>query len=354
MTEMTFTKHLPQPVHLLPGLALAGGIAAVAIVAGSFPQLSGLGLGALTLAIVFGILIGNTVYPYITRPCHDGVAFAKQKLLRVGIVLYGFRLTFQQIADVGVSGIVIDVLVLGSTFCLACWLGRRVLKLDRETVWLIGAGSSICGAAAILATEPVIKADPAKVTVAVATVVLFGTLAIFLYPLLYPLTAALFPAVTPESYGIYIGSTLHEVAQVVATGHTLGAQTENAAVIAKMLRVMMLAPFLVILSWQIKRLRPAAARGTQKSAVSFPWFALLFIVVALFNSFHLLPKESISAINQLDNVLLAMAMAALGVTTRFDHLKRAGLRPLLLGGMLFIWLIVGGGAINLLAGHLMA
>ena len=354
MTDMTYAKPLPAPVKFIPGVALVAGIATLAIAAGSNPQLSGLGLGALTLAIVFGILIGNTVYPYITRPCNDGVAFAKQKLLRVGIVLYGFRLTFQQIADVGVSGIVIDMLVLGSTFFLACWLGRKVFDLDRETVWLIGAGSSICGAAAILATEPVIKVDPAKVTVAVATVVLFGTLAIFLYPLLYPLAAALFPSVTAESYGIFIGSTLHEVAQVVATGHTLGTQAENTAVIAKMLRVMMLAPFLVLLSWQIRRLRPASDHGIQKPKVSFPWFALLFIAVALFNSLHLLPQEMIGTINQLDNVMLAMAMAALGVTTRFDHLKRAGLRPLLLGLLLFIWLIVGGGAINLLTDHLMA
>nr|WP_314420660.1 YeiH family putative sulfate export transporter [uncultured Erwinia sp.] len=353
MTDMTCHKPLPPFVLPVPGLALALGIAALAIFAGSNPHLSGLGLGALTLAIVFGILIGNTVYPYINRPCDNGVAFAKQKLLRAGIVLYGFRLTFQQIADVGISGIVIDMLILGSTFYLACWLGRKVFELDRETVWLIGAGSSICGAAAILATEPVIKADPAKVTVAVATVVVFGTLAIFIYPLLYPLAAALFPAVTAESFGVYIGSTLHEVAQVVATGHTLGTQTENAAVIAKMLRVMMLAPFLLILSAQMKRLRPAA-HGAQASGVSFPWFALLFILVALFNSFHLLPETIVSAINQLDNLLLAMAMAALGITTRLAHLKRAGLRPLLLGLLLFLWLIVGGGAINLLAGHLMA
>lgn len=132
------------------------------------------------------MVIGNTVYPKIWQPCDGGVIFAKQHLLRLGIILYGFRLTFAQIADVGVGGIVIDVLTLSSTFLIACFLGQKVFGLDKHTSWLIGAGSSICGAAAVLATEPVVKAEASKVTVAVATVVIFGTIAIFLYPAIYP------------------------------------------------------------------------------------------------------------------------------------------------------------------------
>ncbi|MEN5014911.1 YeiH family putative sulfate export transporter [Erwinia sp. Eh17-17] len=353
MADMVLNKHHYPIGRFIPGLVLAGGIAALAILAASIPRIAALGLGALTLAIVAGIIAGNTLYPRIYQYCDAGIIFAKQKLLRLGIILYGFRLTFQQIADVGVSGVVIDVLTLSSTFFIACWLGRKVFGLDRDTAWLIGAGSSICGAAAVLATEPVLKAEASKVTVAVATVVIFGTVAIFLYPLLYPLAVHLFPWVTAENYGVYTGSTMHEVAQVVAAGHAISPEAENAAVIAKMLRVMMLAPFLVLISWQIKRSRPAAA-GPVKSAVSFPWFALLFIVVALFNSLHLLPQSAVSMINQLDNILLAMAMVALGVTTHIGQLKRAGLRPILLGLILFIWLIVGGGAINLLVEHLMA
>ena len=133
--------------------------------------------------------MGNTFYSRLASRCDSGTQLAKQQLLRAGIVLYGFRLTVQQLTDVGISGVLIDVLTLGSTFALACWLGQRLLKLDRDTSWLIGAGSSICGAAAILATEPLIKADTAKVAVAIATVVIFGTLAIFIYPLMWPLVS---------------------------------------------------------------------------------------------------------------------------------------------------------------------
>lgn len=184
MAEMTLATHRHTLWHFIPGLALCAGLTGFALWGGSVPAIAGAGFSALTVAILTGMVVGNTVYPKIWQRCDGGVLFAKQHLLRLGIILYGFRLTFSQIAEVGVSGIMIDILTLSSTFLLACFLGQKVFGLDRQTSWLIGAGSSICGAAAILATEPVIKAEPSKVTVAVATVVIFGTLAIFIYPLM--------------------------------------------------------------------------------------------------------------------------------------------------------------------------
>ena len=349
MTALTLpTKHRSL-WHFVPGLALTAALTGAALWAGSFPAIAGAGFSALTLAILFGMVVGNTVYPKIWQPCDGGVIFAKQHLLRLGIILYGFRLTFAQIADVGVSGILIDVLTLSSTFFIACYLGQKVFGLDKHTSWLIGAGSSICGAAAVLATEPVVKAEASKVTVAVATVVIFGTIAIFLYPAMYPLLAHWF---TPETYGIYMGSTMHEVAQVVAAGHAVSPDAENAAVIAKMLRVMMLAPFLLFLAARVKQLTPAG--NGEKSKITIPWFAIMFILVAVFNSFHLLPKAVVDMLVTLDTVLLAMAMAALGVTTHVSALKKAGAKPLLMALMLFVWLIVGGGAINVAIHSLMA
>ncbi|WP_371331702.1 YeiH family protein [Klebsiella quasipneumoniae] len=349
MTALTLpTKHRSL-WHFVPGLALTAALTGAALWAGSFPAIAGAGFSALTLAILFGMVVGNTVYPKIWQPCDGGVIFAKQHLLRLGIILYGFRLTFAQIADVGVSGILIDVLTLSSTFFIACFLGQKVFGLDKHTSWLIGAGSSICGAAAVLASEPVVKAEASKVTVAVATVVIFGTIAIFLYPAMYPLLAHWF---TPETYGIYMGSTMHEVAQVVAAGHAVSPDAENAAVIAKMLRVMMLAPFLLFLAARVKQLTPAG--NGEKSKITIPWFAIMFIQVAVFNSFHLLPKAVVDMLVTLDTVLLAMAMAALGVTTHVSALKKAGAKPLLMALMLFVWLIVGGGAINVAIHSLMA
>lgn len=331
--------------RLIPGLLLTGVLTALAIWAGNIPWVAQLGLGALTLAILFGILVGNTFYPWLQPSCHAGVQLAKQRLLRLGIILYGFRLTFQQIADVGATGIIIDALTLTSTFLLALWLGKKVFGLDSQTTILIGAGSSICGAAAVMATEPILKADSSKVAVAVSTVVVFGTLAIFAYPWLYHLNEHFqWMPFSQETFGIYTGSTIHEVAQVVAAGHAIGPDAENAAVISKMIRVMMLAPFLLLLSGYISR--GADGSKTEKSAITIPWFAVLFIAVAGLNSLNLIPTTLVQHLVTLDTWLLAMAMAALGLTTHISAVRQAGVKPILLALLLFVWLIVGGVVIN--------
>lgn len=351
MTDIISGQYQENLKRFVPGILLTAAIALGTAWLSEQPAMARLGLGALTLAIITGVVAGNSVYPHLHSSCDKGVQFAKQTLLRLGIILYGFRLTFQQVMDVGFNGILIDVLVLVSTFTLASFVGRRLLGIERNTAWLIGAGSSICGAAAVLATAPVIKAESSKVAVAVATVVIFGTAGMFIYPWFWHHFSLYFPGVSLAHFGIYTGSTLHEVAQVVAAGHAVSPETEDAAVVTKMLRVMMLAPFLLTLS--LCTHRRTADVGSADTRIVFPWFALMFILVAIFNSYHLLPPALVTAINRLDNILLAMAMAALGLTTRVAALMKAGTRPFILGLILFIWLIVGGGAINLLIQHIL-
>ncbi|NWK78075.1 YeiH family protein [Aquitalea sp. LB_tupeE] len=326
----------------LPGLLLVLCLAVLAQFAAGLLLFSQLGLSALTIAIVGGMLLGNTLYSRLASHSHHGVTFAKGQILRLGIILFGFKLTFQDIAAVGISGILIDACVLTSTFALAYWLGRRKLGLDEQSVILIGAGSSICGAAAILATEPVVKAHAEKVAVAVATVVVFGTLAMFLYPLLFALTQAL--GVSEFAYGVFTGSTVHEVAQAVAAGRAVSEQAANSAVITKMIRVMMLAPFLLILSAWLARRHQSGS--TEARRITIPWFALGFLAMAGFNSLHWLPQAWVSWLIALDNLLLAMAMGALGLTTHFSAIRRAGSKPMLLASALFGWLLLGGTLIN--------
>jgi uncharacterized integral membrane protein (TIGR00698 family) len=325
-------------VQFACGLALAGLIAAAGIAIAKVPAISHLGISALTLAIVLGIALGNTVFPRIAPFSAGGVDFAKARLLRLGIILYGFHITFQDIAHIGWAGVLIDVLVIGATFTLAVQLGTRVFGLDRQTAMLIGAGSSICGAAAVLAAEPVVRGQAHKVSVAVATVVIFGTVGMFVYPLLYP-----YLGLSETAYGLYAGSTIHEVAQVVVAGRAVGEHAASYAVIEKMLRVMMLAPFLVILSSRIGDEDEAAA-GKRK--ITIPWFAVLFIVAAGFNSLHLLPAAVVDGILAVDTVLLAMAMAALGLRTHVGAIHHAGTRPILLASILFMFLMTGGYVIN--------
>jgi uncharacterized integral membrane protein (TIGR00698 family) len=335
----------------LPGLALSAVLALGGMALGQIGWLQDHGFSALTMAIVLGIVVGNTVYPRIAAASGAGVTYSKQSLLRLGVVLYGLRLTMQDIGHVGVVGVTIDALVLSSTFLLAVWIGTRWLGLDRNTSMLIGAGSAICGAAAVMAAEPVVKGRAEQVTVAVATVVVFGTLAIFAYPLLFELNQhwGLIPGGT-GGFGIYAGSTIHEVAQVVAASRSIGPEAAATAVITKMVRVMMLAPFLVILSaWLARSGKSAAAVSTAghgRGRIVVPWFAFAFVGVVLFNSLHWLPARVVAITNQADTIILAMAMAALGLATHAGALRKAGIKPLLLALILFAWLIVGGGLIN--------
>lgn len=326
----------------LPGLALAGAVAFAGSEAAQLPWFAAHGISALTLAIVLGMLASG-LYAGMpaTRP---GVGFAKARLLRLGIILYGLRLTFQDIGHVGVAGVLIDAVVLSSTFVLATVLGTRLFGMDRTTAMLIGSGSSICGAAAVLATEPVVRGKPEQVAVAIATVVVFGTAAIFIYPLVYQFAAAHF-GVGEQAFGIYTGSTVHEVAQVVAAGQSVSQAAADTAVIAKMVRVMMLAPFLVALSLFLARRTPAAA-GQQRGKITIPWFALGFVVMAGVNSLHVLPVPAVHTAIDVDTAVLSMAMAALGLTTHPSAIRAAGLKPLALAGLLFAWLIGGGALIN--------
>jgi uncharacterized integral membrane protein (TIGR00698 family) len=340
----------------LPGILLTGAIAILATELAKSAWMQSNGISALTLAIVGGMIAGNTVYPRIAGFSAPGVTFSKQILLRAGIILFGLRLTFQDIGQVGVAGIMIDAIVLSSTFVLSCWAGTRLFGLNRRTAMLIGAGSSICGAAAVMATEPVVRGRAEEVSIAVATVVAFGTLAIFIYPALYHLNDRLhWLSITPFGYGIFTGSTVHEVAQVVAAGKAVADTAANTAVITKLVRVMMLAPFLVLLSAYLSRNSEEAVAPTpgtvppnpsQSWRGVIPWFALGFIAVAGFNSMAVLPHSFVSAAIDVDTLILATAMAGLGVSTQVSAIRAAGIKPLGLAALLFGWLIFGGFVIN--------
>lgn len=333
-----------------PGLLLSAALGACGLLLGRIPWFSAHGLSALTLAILLGIMVGNTFYARIGDRCGPGVNLAKQTVLRLGIVLYGLRLTLQDVGHVGLVGVAIDAVMLGSTFALAVFIGRRWLGLDRETAVLIGAGNAICGAAAVIATEPVVRAKAEQVTVAVATVVVFGTVATFLYPVLFVLNThwALIPGGT-SAFGVYAGSTIHEVAQVVAAARAIDPAVADTAVIAKMVRVMMLAPFLLLVSYGLSRIRKSGGAGhaSQRAWLkSVPWFALGFVGVVLFNSLHWVPAPWLRVVNDFDTGLLAMAMGALGLTTHAGAIRKAGLKPLLMALILFVWLVFGGALVN--------
>ena len=300
-----------------------------------------LAISPLIIGILFGMLYANSIKKYFPQSFDKGVAFCTKTLLRTGIVLYGFRLTFQNLEEVGFSGVFTAFLIVSSTFIIGYLFGTKVLKLDREITILTSAGSAICGAAAVLATESVLKSPAYKSAIAVSTVVVFGTIAMFLYPFLFKLGIL---NLSDSNMGIYIGATLHEVAHAVGAGEALGENVSSNAVIVKMIRVMMLAPFLIILSiWLLKTaVNSTIDNKDTKAKIIIPWFAVMFIVVVAFNSFDLLSLQIVESINYLDSFILSVAMTALGMQTSFDKFKNVGLKPIYLASVLFLWLTFAG------------
>uniref|UniRef100_UPI0025B65D4B YeiH family protein n=1 Tax=uncultured Duncaniella sp. TaxID=2768039 RepID=UPI0025B65D4B len=175
--------------------------------------------------------------------------------------------------------------------------------------------------------------------VAVSTVVIFGTVSMFLYPALW--RSGLL-ALTPEQMAVYTGSTLHEVAHVVGAGNAMGDAGAAPAIIVKMIRVMLLVPVLLVLGVWVSRRGKSTGEAGEKGKVNIPWFAVGFLVVIGFNSFNLLPTVLVDAINYFDTFLLTMAMAALGAETSIDKFKKAGAKPFVLAFILDLWLIGGG------------
>ena len=321
--------------NILHGILLIALFSCAAFYLADTQPARSLSFSPLILGILLGMLYANSLRNHLPETWVPGILFCSKQLLRAGIVLYGFRLTFQSVAAIGAPAIGIDAAVVAGTLLLGVLLGRA-LKMDRDLALLTSTGSAICGAAAVLGAEPVVKAAPHKTAVAVSTVVIFGTVSMFLYPALW---RAGILGLTPEQMGLYTGATLHEVAHVVGAGNAMGAEIADGAVIVKMIRVMMLAPVLLVMSLLLAR---RTKGGAGRAKVTIPWFAFGFLAVIGFNSLDLLPEAAVAGINSFDTFLLTMAMTALGAETSIEKFKRAGAKPFLLAGLLYLWLLGGG------------
>ena len=331
-------KFTETRVSMLHGILLIALFACAAFYIGEAQILKDISFSPMIIGIILGMLYANSLRNHLPETWVPGIQFCSKKVLRLGIILYGFRLTFQDIVNVGVAGIVVDVIIVVVTILGGIWIGR-LLKMDRDTALLTSVGSGICGAAAVLGAESTIRTQAYKTAVAVATVVIFGTISMFLYPIAY---RSGWVDLTPQEMGIYSGATLHEVAHAVGAGNAMGTEISNVSIIVKMIRVMMLVPVLLILGVWAARRNAKDGATAEKGKVNIPWFAVGFLAVIGFNSLNLLPPIFVDAINYVDTFLLTMAMAALGAETSIDKFKKAGAKPFVLAFCLDVWLIVGG------------
>lgn len=329
-------------ISFLYGIILVIIISAIAYAISIIPAIEDLGVSPLIIGIILGLIYAHTFKAKTPTSWGSGIIFCCKRILRIAIIFFGFHLSFQLIASVGIHGLITSILMLITTFIIGIYLGQKVFGMDRDSAILISVASSICGAAAVLATESAIKSEPYKAAVAVGTVVIFGTIAMFLYPILMKSGIL---HLTDTNYAIFTGSTIHEVAQVVAAGDAISEKAEVIAVTVKMIRVMMLAPLIIIIGLWIAYEAKKAATGSasrEKIKVVIPWFALGFIIVAAFNSLEIIPTSIVSIILIIDKFMLTMAMTALGIETHVSKFKKAGIKPILLALILMGWLVFGG------------
>lgn len=305
-------------------------VAMITAVAFSAHNVSGFALfSPMIIAVVAGMIYSNV----LGTPAHAkaGIAFSQRRLLRFAIVLLGFQLTLGQVVSIGAGGVGIVAATLGATFVFTITLGR-LIGVDAKLAQLIAAGTSICGASAIVATNIVTDARDEDVTYAVASITLFGTVAMLGFPLLAPLLG-----LDQHAFGLWAGASIHEVAQVIGAGFQNGTQSGEIATVAKLTRVAMLAPMVIALGLMARR---KSSSDQQAARPPMPWFVAAFVAVVALNSLVAIPAEVKSAMALATTIMLTMGLAAMGLQADISQLRSRGLRPLALAFSAFLF--IGG------------
>jgi len=318
--------HLKPALTIVPGVALAAIIALVANLMRSIPQVAT--FSPMILAIAIGIAVRNLVgTPSFARP---GIAFSMRRLLRFAIILLGFQITLTQLAAAGAKGLLIVGSTLVATFVFTLAVGRA-LGVERKLTELIAAGTSICGASAVVATNSVTEGSDEDVAYAIACVTIFGSIAMFVYPLLPHLLH-----LDSTAYGLWSGASIHEIAQVAAASFQNSQRAGEIGTVAKLARVMLLAP--VVLSLSVATRFSVQGTRDKTARPPLPWFVVGFVVVVAVNSVVTIPPGARSAMITLATFLLTIALAAMGLETDVLKLYAEGLRPAILGALAFLFI----------------
>ncbi len=308
-----------------PGLTLVAGATAAALWINAVTNLS-----AGAIALVFGLCFGN-ISAGLGR-AQVGLTFALRRLLRVGVVLLGFRLS---VSELGQSMNWFDALMVVSLVSLTLWGVGRVCKafgLSPDFGRLLGVGYAVCGVSAIAAVKPLTKAEEEEVAYAVGVVTLFGTLSMACYPVIGAIAN-----LAPETFGWWAGSAIHDVAQVVATATMRGDEALETAVVIKLGRVALLGPILIFVSMKTR----GRANSERSAAVkAIPLFVVGFILAVVARSIEILPIGILELLDDMRKIFLTAAMVGVGALVKLRSLASMGRGPLNAG---FIsWLLLAG------------
>ncbi|NLB89379.1 MAG: YeiH family putative sulfate export transporter [Syntrophomonadaceae bacterium] len=308
-----------KSLKLIPGIMVTLILALLSYALASLPIITYFNLSSLIIAILLGMLIGNLIkLPDLVKP---GLTFSSKTILRLAIILLGFKLSFADVAQVGSKGLLIVLLTTTATLIFTLWIGNK-LQLSHSLTMLIGAGTSICGASAIAAVAPIVKANEEDTAFGIAIITIFGTISMLLFPVIYNISNL------PELlYAVWAGSSIHEVAQVVAAGFAAGETTGQFATIVKLSRVLLIIPVTIILGL-IENKRNKAT-GTNELII--PWFVFGFLITIIINSLNLVPASIVDNLITLDGFLLTIAMAGIGLATNFQNMRKVGTKAFYAG-----------------------
>jgi uncharacterized integral membrane protein (TIGR00698 family) len=323
-----------------PGLALAVCVGAVATIAGAAWPV----LGAPVFAVTAGVLLSPLAIRW-REVLDQGLELARGRLLQVAVVLLGAQLSLQEVAHVGLSSLPVMLGTLVLCLLLA-WLLGRAMRIGSDLRTLIGVGTAICGASAIAAVTPTIRARHPDTTYAISTIFLFNVLAVVVFP---PLGHLL--GLSQEQFGLFAGTAVNDTSSVVAAAASYGTVAADHAVVVKLVRSLMIIPIVIGLAVLVRRregsVEPAGRGGRASRLVGLvPWFLIGFVVVVVMNSVGLVPEGSHGAIRQVAVFLIATALAAIGLSTDVRALRRTGSRPMLLG--LALWAAVTSSSLILM------
>lgn len=323
-----------------PGLLLSVTVAAVAVVAARFLPST---IGSVLVAVLLGLAIGNvTRLPESIGP---GLGVASERVLRIGVVLLGARLTFADVAAIGAPAVGVVVLTMTAAF-LSVAVASRIAGIPPKLAILIGVGTAVCGNSAIVATSPIIDAEDREISFAVATITIFGTAALLLFPLL-----AAVVDMPDRVFGFWAGLSINDTSQVVAAGAAFSDEALEVATVVKLVRNAFMAPLILLIAWwsarTTARTSDADVRGSAMKA--FPLFLVGFLALAALRSVGVLSDEVGADLGTAAALLITVAIAAVGLSTRIDALRKVGLRPFLVGfGAAVTLAIVGLGFANVL------
>ncbi len=311
-------KFLTPP--FVKGIILTLGLALVAKYISTFPFFSI--LGQLVIAIILG-MAWRAAFS-VPDAWQTGISFSSKKLLRFGIILLGMRLNLADIYHAGAGVFLIAFINL--VFALFVVYGlTKVLNVDKKLGILTACGTAICGAAAVVAIAPQIKANEKETAVGAAIVALLGTVFTLVYTLLYSIFG-----LTPTQYGIFAGGTLHEIAHVIAAAAAGGDEAVDMAVIVKLTRVALLVPVAIVIGIMYQR-RDKEQGGKAFSLSIIPWFILGFLVMSGINSLGIVPPAVAQTLVSCAYILIAMAMAGLGLNVEIKTFKQLGIKAFIAG-----------------------